>query len=239
MANAWSLKQFTSPYSNHIFLIGTSDTHISNAEMFEGRRLNLIYGIGGNNTCGVADILKAFSHLRAALEGTDLPWHWLTSRKYTIFISAHISFFYANKTAVCEWRPSLVSYSSTWRGSKHTHCITIWCSFDRFEHGSTPGFDFAACMLVRVAFFFFIGNLVQIFPCSSPRWPLTAPMGLVGTSRKRDTAAFGGLVCMFAKVTLVELFSSLGSVCLRPSWFQRRERGCYRPIELWQVDWLQ
>lgn len=155
MANAWSLKQFTSPYSNHIFLIGTSDTHISNAEMFEGRRLNLIYGIGGNNTCGVADILKAFSHLRAALEGTDLAWHWLTSCKYTIFISAHISFFYANKTAVCEWRPSLVSYSSTWRGSKHTHCITIWCSFDRFEHGSTPGFDFAARMLVRVAFFFF------------------------------------------------------------------------------------
>lgn len=58
----------------------------------------------------------------------------------------------------------------------------IWCSFGRFEHGSPPGSNFAARMLVRVALFYW-ESCSYILP-RSPRWPLTAPVGLMSTSRK-------------------------------------------------------
>lgn len=49
--NALSLKQFTSPYSNHISPdLDNWYPHISNAQSrFEGQRLNVIYGMRGNN----------------------------------------------------------------------------------------------------------------------------------------------------------------------------------------------
>lgn len=160
--------------------------------MFEGQRLNMIYCIKGNNKivwCNWHS--ESVSTSEVCLEWTGLSWHckcdWALWGSLLASFHFHILLFHANKVlclAKFSWSLLflLVGHGETERKYIYSDCIKhmIWYSFDSFEHdmGSSPGFHLAACMLVGVGLFYWK-------PCSyipaCPFWPLTAPMGLMGT----------------------------------------------------------
>lgn len=122
-----------------------------------------------------------------------------------------------------ERKENIYTLTASWSG---VHLITL-------NMGSPPGFDLKSlhagqsCLVLL--------EILFIYSLPSPRWPLTAPMGLTGTSRKHYSAELSGHGCCLLtrhswSCSTVWLFSH--------SWFHIRGRVCCPVIELWEsVDY--
>lgn len=101
--------------------------------------------------------------------------------------------------------------------------------------GSPPGFHFAACMLVRVGLFYW--KPCSYIPPPSPFWPLTAPVGLVATSRKCYATGLRGHWRCEDKMVIRMVLDSLFCICigllLRSHLVPQKRQGmlsCHWPV---------
>lgn len=148
----------------------------------------------------------------------------------------HISSYHANKV----WcLLNITSRLPLREEEKHIHanCIMIWCSFDSFEQGKPTCFWFRSSHAGQSCLV-----LLEIFVPTLPAQPSLTSDRSHGTHVHSESATQWTWT-LFAKMTPVKLFNSLGNVCVdllfSHSWVHRRGRWCClitelcRPIGLW------